>query len=213
MIFEMDYGKVFNACRQYYDTVPLIRRFIDLHYTLSLDKSVVQPEQSEDWLMALSKAVLDYWKVGELYLGLENDQIVYCDPAGVEILPGSTPSDDGMRFGFPELWSRKHKHDPIFIINRESKYDLRGTPIAYRPVTYSAKMQAIGQAVDLDRSNFGFVDSKSSQETFYSIATKIGIFRRKLGQALNLFWPKLEIDMYVIAPSDVSQAAKKFGFV
>lgn len=209
----MDLPKVYRKARSSYASDNWIRDFVDMHCLLSLDKASVVPEPDEPWLDSLSAAALDYWKVGELYMAKLHNKIVYCDPVDVRTGQGSTASDSGYVFEFPDYWSRVHRQDPVFVLNLPDPYAVRGVPVTYHQLTVLAKQEQLGHPEKLSPAIFGFGDKKTNQDIAIESAKKIMHFRRKLGQALNILWPHMKIDMFVVNPSDVLTSCKNFGFL
>lgn len=207
-----DYARVYKASRDFYQTNSIIRDYVELFFTLSLSRAVISPQPSGEWLTSLSDAVLDYWKVGELFLGKENGKIVFCDPSDVVSSAGSTASDQGLKFDLPQSWTQVHHHEPIFIINASDRYSIRGTPVAFPQITALMRLGQSGQPQLIEKSSFGFMEKKHRQQTAGEASQKIMTFRRSLGRALNILWPELAIDMYAVGPNDVLQEAKTFAF-
>lgn len=209
----LDYAIIYKNARDYYDTNYWIKAYVDLHYTLTLSKASILPAQDEEWLQSLSEAVLDYWKVGEVYIGQKNNKIVYCDPIDVQTAIGGSSSDDGNNFELPDYWKKVHRHTPLFSVNKMDLYDHRGLPVAYRQMKILNKLALSGKDMEISPASFGFGDMKSTKETAAAIAKRIQFFRRKLGAALNDLWTNLNIDMYVVGATDVIAELKKFQFL
>ena len=205
----MDFTRYYDVSRGLYDTNEWYRAYLDLHYSLSLTKASILPQPQEEWLEALSNAVLDYWKTGELFLAKNLDMVSYCNPVEVQVGPGSSASESGFRFKFPDYWTRTYRYDPVHILNTVTAHSLRGTPPAMSQVMFLER-QPMAQ---MSSRIFGFGTDEANLSSANDIAEKVLSFRRKLGAALNQFWPDLNIDFYVISPRDVLNEAKKFGFV
>lgn len=210
MAQNQDFSNVYRVSREYYAADPWVRAFTDVHYVLSLTRATIFPHPQEDWLEAMSSAVIDYWKVGELFLGQKDNKFVYCDPCDVVTDPAA---DDGNKFVLPNYWVKEHKHEPIFMQNKSDKYAYRGLPVTYRQLTNLSRMRANGMPQQITANAFGFGDEKSKNKTIHDIVTRVSIFRKQLGMALNRFWPHLNIDMYIIGVGDAVVELKKFKFL
>jgi hypothetical protein len=194
----------------------MIRSFVDMCFSVSLDKASITPTPDDPWLESLSAATLDFWKVGEVFLGKQYEKIVICDPAEIKTAPGSSASDSGYLFEFPDHWLKTQKtsrYGPQFILNTPDPYALRGMPQAYDQLLMLVKQITSGRPQLLTPASFGFRDAKANEAVATELTRKILNFRRKLGKSLNTLWPDMNIELFVINTYDVLQACKKFGFI
>lgn len=209
----MDTSNLFKLGRSYYDSDKMIKAYVDMHYVLSLSRASIDPPPSEEWLVSLSDAVLDHWKVGESFIDKQRDLVVFCDPAEVAIGVGSTASDKGYKFEFPDHWKRMFRQEPLFILNTPDPYAIRGVPVAYRQISLLSKVNFSGANEKAYPGMFDLNNLKTNQRNAQVVANRIGTFRRKLGHSINQLWPSVSVNFYVIGASDVIGEAKKFGFM
>lgn len=208
-----DNSNLYKIAREYYNSDPLIRAFVDVHYACSLSRASIVPMQSESWLQSLASATLDFWKVGELFLEKKKDLLVYCDPVEIKTGPGSTASETGYQFEFPELWMREYRQEPHFILNKVDSYAVRGIPVSYQQIVSLSRLRQSGNPQFITPAAFGFGGKAANVQTASDMVSRIMLFRRNLGAALNKLWPDLTIDMYTISGSDVLAECKKAGLV